>query len=109
VIDIDELNERTGLPVVTITREKPDFIAMEKALKEHFEDWEKRMEIITRGELTCIKTGHKPIYVKFAGIELDELKDIIELSTVRGALPEALRVAHLIATGITTGESYGRA
>ena len=40
---------------------------------------------------------------------LDELKKIIDQSTVRGAIPEVLRVAHLIAAGVVTGESRGRA
>ncbi len=109
VVDIHSLHEKIDLPVVTLTRERPDFIEMEKALKGHFEDWEKRLEVIKEGELVELPTKHKPIFVKFVGIGLEDLKEIIELSTVRGALPEALRVAHLIATGISAGESYGRA
>ncbi|RLF35484.1 MAG: hypothetical protein DRM99_04525, partial [Thermoplasmata archaeon] len=34
---------------------------------------------------------------------------IIKLSTIRGVIPEPIRVAHLIASGITRGESYGKA
>lgn len=109
VIDIHELHGRTGLPVVTITRDRPDIKAMERALKEHFKDWDRRLSIIRRGQLTELETGHKPIFIKYAGIETEELREIIELSTVRGALPEALRVAHLIAAGIVSGESRGRA
>jgi endonuclease V-like protein UPF0215 family len=100
---------KIDLPIVTITREKPNLKAMEGALKEHFKDWKKRYDIVRKGELEIVKTKHKPIFVKFIGIDLDEVKTIIELSTVRGALPEAIRVAHLIASGVTVGESYGRA
>lgn len=109
VIDIAELHKKIGLPIVTITREEPNFEAMEKALKEHFEDWRERLEVIKKGELLVIETEHKPIFVKFVGIDFDKVKRIIELSTVRGALPEAIRVAHLIASGVAVGESYGRA
>lgn len=109
VVDINELHEKVGLPIVTITREKPNLKAMENALREHFENWRERLDIIKKGELLPLETKHKPIFVKFVGMEFEELKRIIELSTVRGALPEAIRVAHLIATGVTVGESYGRA
>ncbi|UCF08283.1 MAG: DUF99 family protein [Thermoplasmata archaeon] len=109
VVDIRELHEKIGLPVATVTRERPDFPAMEEALREHFEDWERRLNIIKEGELVSLETEHKPIFMKFIGIELEELKEVIEQSTVRGALPEALRVAHLIATGVVAGESRGMA
>jgi endonuclease V-like protein UPF0215 family len=109
VVDIHSLHKKIDLPVVTITREEPDLLGMERALKDHFEDWRKRLEVIKKGELMEFETKAKPIFMKLVGIEFEELKEIIELSTVRGALPEALRVAHLIATGITAGESYGRA
>jgi endonuclease V-like protein UPF0215 family len=56
-----------------------------------------------------IKTKHNPIYVKCTGISIEEAKEIIKISTIRGVLPEPLRVAHIIASGIIRGESYGKA
>lgn len=109
VVDIEILYEETGLPIVTVTREEPDLEAIQLALKEHFEDWQNRLAIINSGELHRVETPHNPIFVKFIGMDFKGVKEIIELSTVRGALPEALRVAHLIARGISIGESHGRA
>jgi endonuclease V-like protein UPF0215 family len=109
VIDIDELYEKTRLPVVTVTRDKPDIQTMEQALKEHFTDWERRLSMVTKGELVEIETEHKPIFIQSKGMELDALKEIIKQATVRGAIPEVLRVAHLIAAGVVAGESRGRA
>jgi len=43
------------------------------------------------------------------GISLAEAKEIITLATIRGVIPEPLRVAHIIASGISRGESYGKA
>jgi hypothetical protein len=34
---------------------------------------------------------------------------LIEKSRVRGAIPEPLRMAHIIASGMTRGESKGKA
>ena len=42
-------------------------------------------------------------------MDLEEAKEIIKLSTIRGVIPEPIRMAHLIASGITRGESYGKA
>lgn len=109
VVDIKELYEEIHLPIITITREEPDFDAMETALKEHFDDWQKRLDVIKMGELVTLKTAHKPIFIKFVGTQLEDVRSVIDQSTIRGALPECIRVAHLIASGIKTGESYGRA
>ncbi|MEE9150348.1 MAG: DUF99 family protein, partial [Thermoplasmata archaeon] len=35
IVDIAELHEKIGLPIVTITREEPNFEGMERALREH--------------------------------------------------------------------------
>ena len=109
VIDIEKIFLETNLPVLTITRNKPDFNEIKKALKKNFSDWETRFNIIEKGKLDKIKTNFNPIYIKRIGITLGESKEIIKLSTIRGVIPEPLRIAHLIASGIIRGESYGKA
>jgi hypothetical protein len=109
VVDIKELYESTSLPVITITRDKPDFMKIKCALQKNFHDWKHRFEVMKRGKLITVSTSHNPIYIKCLGLTPDEAKEIIKLSTIRGVIPEPLRVAHLIASGITRGESYGKA
>ena len=109
VVDIHSLYRRIDLPIVTITREEPNLKAIKDALKQHFENWQEKLDIIKKGELFRLETEHKPIFMKCAGINIEEVKKIIKLSTVKSALPEAIRVAHLIATGVVVGESHGRA
>ncbi len=109
VINKEELYEKTGVPVITITRNNPDFEKIKTALKSNFEDWKNRLEIIKKGTLHEIKTSHNPIFIKCVGITLAQAKEIIKISTIRGVIPEPIRVAHLIASGIKRGESYGKA
>jgi endonuclease V-like protein UPF0215 family len=109
VIDIEKIFLETNLPVLTITRDKPDFNKIKKALIQNFSDWDKRFNLIEKGKLDKIKTNFNPIYIKRVGINLREAKEIIKLSTIRGVIPEPLRIAHLIASGIIRGESYGKA
>jgi len=109
VVDIEDLYNDTNIPVLTVTRDKPDFEKIKLALKKNFDDWDVRWGLISKGKLHEIKTSHNPIYVKFIGIDIEEAKEIIKLSTIRGVIPEPIRVAHLMASGIIRGESYGNA
>jgi len=109
VIDIDKIFLETGVPVITITRDKPDFIKIKQALLKNFSDWQLRLNIIEKGILHKVKTNFNPIYIKLRGISINEAKEIIKLSTIRGVIPEPIRIAHLIASGIIKGDSYGKA
>jgi len=109
IVNIEEIYNETNLPVITITRDKPDFGKIKIALKKNFLDWNERFKLMKKGKLYEVKTKHNPIYVKCVGIDISEAKEIIKLSTIRGVIPEPIRVAHLIASGIVRGESYGKA
>ena len=109
IVNIQELSSATGLPVITITRDRPDFLKIAKALEKNFDDWKERLELMSSGILHKLETSYNPIYVKCSGISIDEAKEIIKLSTIRGVIPEPIRVAHLIASGMKRGESYGKA
>src|SRR3989344_402165 len=62
IIDIQELNKQTKLPVIVVIRKKPDIA-----------------------------------------------KEILKIACTRSHIPEAVRLAHIIASGIVDGESRGRA
>ncbi|HVO77317.1 MAG TPA: DUF99 family protein [Methanomassiliicoccales archaeon] len=109
VVDIDRFRDETGLPAATVTRDRPDMSKIESALRKHFPDWRDRLEIIERHELHEVGTGHKPLYVSISGMKIEEVRSMLRQSIVRGAMPEPLRVAHIIASGVVKGESRGRA
>ena len=109
IVDINELSDATNLPVMTITRDKPDQKKIKCALQKNFKDWKERWSLLQHGRLYMIPTHHNPIYMKCSGASLEEAKELINISTIRGVIPEPIRIAHLIASGITRGESYGKA
>lgn len=109
IVNIKELFNETGIPIISITRDEPNYESMKKALMNNFKNWKSRFNMIKEGDLHKINTNYKPIYIKYVGISYIEAKEIIELSTIRGVIPEPIRIAHLIASGITRGESYGKA
>jgi len=49
------------------------------------------------------------VHVQRAGLSLGEARDLLAATTLHGNIPEPLRLAHLIAGGIVTGKSRGRA
>jgi len=108
VVDVEKLHSELGVPVITITRDRPDLGKMKDALKKHFPDWGSRYSMITKMELREMETEQKPIYATATGIDWGEAAKLVEQSTVRGVVPEPLRVAHLISSAMVRGESYGR-
>lgn len=101
LVDIQKLHNDTGLPVITLTQDKPDLDAIHDALK-HLPDSEIRWQIIQNaGDLYEVISKGAKIFVGLAGIDLADALTVLDLTSTRGSLPEPLRVAHLIASGIT--------
>lgn len=109
VVDLQGLHDDLGVPVITVTRDAPDLDAMRETLRERFDDWEDRWQPIAEGEIRPVATDHDPVHVKAVGLDAATVDELVSSFTVRGRVPEPVRVAHLIAGGIATGESTGRA
>ena len=109
VIDIDALHRELRVPVVTVTRRAPDLEAIRGALRRKFDDWEERWALMKDRRIEEVMTRHTPLHVTYVGATRAEIVEALALTTVRGALPEPLRVAHLVAAATVKGESHGRA
>jgi endonuclease V-like protein UPF0215 family len=110
-IDIVRLNEETGIPVIVVMRACPDFEKIEAAVK-HLSQPEERLWIIYRaGKIVKVvtKDASNPVYIQWTGIDKNDARKIVKLTATRSNVPEPIRVAHLIATGIICGESRGKA
>jgi hypothetical protein len=103
VIDIEKLSAQTDLPVIAVTREKPNLSEIRKALR-NLPHGGKRWDIMRKiGEPLEVRTRSKNamVYMQTAGIYEDDAEKILRATSTRSNIPEALRVAHLIASGIT--------
>ena len=110
VVDIKQVNESTGLPVIVVNRKHPNMEKVKKALK-NFEDFEVRWKIIKNaGKISEaeIRRGVK-VYYQSVGIDKNTAEEAIIMTCTHSQIPEPLRVAHLIATAFVKGESGGRA
>jgi hypothetical protein len=110
MINIKQLHEKTGLPVIVVNRKMPNLKDIKNALR-NFDDFENRWKCIKdAGKIYKMKIEkNKNIYFQFKGLKKEEVGRIIRLSCTRSFIPESLRVAHLIASALIKGESEGRA
>jgi len=104
VINIGELNKKTKIPVIVVIRKYPDFKKIEETLKR-INKHSKYSLIQKAGPVE--KAGQ--IYIQTKGISFEKAKQILKLTCTRSLIPEPIRVAHLIAGGVVTGESKGKA
>ena len=104
VIDIRELSKKTGIPVVTIIRRKPNVARIKEVLNKLGQ--KEKIGLLDKAG-SVVKIWH--IYAQPVGISIEKLKEILKLVCTRSNIPEPLRLAHLIASGIVKGESKGRA
>lgn len=104
VVDIVQINKETNIPVIVVMRDYPDFEKIERALIK-LNKKEKIKLLKKAGEIH--KVGN--IYIQTCGIDLEKAKGIIKITCTRSYIPEPIRVAHIIASGIIFGESRGKA
>jgi len=104
VIDVRDLNKKTKLPVIVIIRRKPNIENIKKTL----------VRIGKKNKIKLIDKAGKvvpvgKIYMQLTGLSIDKAKEILKIVCTRSLIPEPIRMAHLIASGITFGESRGKA
>jgi endonuclease V-like protein UPF0215 family len=104
VVDIKELNAKTKLPVIAVTREKPNFAEIREALENLPKSEERWKAIKNAGKVFEVSTRNESekVYMQISGILEEDAKKILQLTSTRSNIPEALRVAHLIASGVST-------
>ena len=106
VVDINELHKRVNLPVIAVTREKPNFAEIKKAL-ENLPERERRWKAIENaGNIIKVKTRNteEAVYMQIAGVSQKDAEKILRTTSSRSNVPEALRVAHIIASGLARPE-----
>ena len=104
VVDIKVLNTATKLPVIAVARKKPNLPEIREALTHLPESDERWRTVLKAGELMEVATRHKneKIYVHIAGVSEEDATKVLRLTSTRSNIPEALRVAHLIASVISS-------
>lgn len=101
VVDIKKLNAVTDLPVIVVTRDKPNFDDIHAAVKNLPKSAERWKAVQNAGQVLEVQTRSKgeKVYMEICGIRESDARRILQLTSTRSSIPEALRVAHLVASG----------
>ncbi|GAB4309285.1 MAG: DUF99 family protein [Promethearchaeota archaeon] len=105
VVDLEEVAARTGKKVVSVSLVDPDFDAIKSALQKHFKDWEARWAVVQKSRPLLSYASNpdvspKKVHAKAVGLEENELRALLRRVSKYGALPEPVRVAHVVASGL---------
>lgn len=104
VVDPQVLHEELGVPVIVYSSELPDSTSTLSALKAHFSDWAERWAPIERvGSVynTITKDGEPPVFFEVTGCTREEAEGILRTSVSLTRTPEPVRVARIIARGLS--------
>lgn len=104
IVDVSALAERLSLPVLVVNRRDPRRSRLVAALESA--GLPKRIALVDRSP-PAVRVGDG-LYLACAGIATAQAEPLLRATLGKARLPEALRVAHLIAAAIVTGESSGR-
>lgn len=104
LIDPTVINETFGKPVIIVSRKKPNNEAVKYALQKHFDDWRIRWKVFEQlGPVYKVEAlrGETPIYIEPVGMSVQKACKILQILSIRSKIPEPLRVARLIAHGLS--------
>ncbi len=105
VVDAHKLSDKLELPVLIIARRAPKLEKIKSTLLNRVAGGQRKWDLI---ESLGAMEACAGVYVQRVGIDLATSAEVIQRTTLHGRIPEVLRMAHLIAGGVTTGQSRGR-
>jgi hypothetical protein len=112
-VNIRNIYQQTGLPVIAVNRKAPDFPAFMRALDKFPDSAVRKKAVSDSGDIQWVDVKAEGmegnLAVQTSGIGIEHARRILRLTCMHALMPEPLRIAHLIATGLVKGESVGRA
>lgn len=105
VVDLETLAHSLGRPCVAVMRRAPDLAAVERAVRR-LPRSERRLALLSRaGPIHHLP----PFWFQVRGAGPEATARALARLTDRGAVPEPLRLAHLVGAAVRRGESGRRA
>ena len=104
VVDVEYVYREIGKPIIVYMSKYPDMDATLNALRKHFPDWRERgRRYEALGKIHKLKIGEHPLsYFELVGGSARYAENVLREQAIRGRMPEALRLADLIAKGTSS-------
>ncbi len=103
LIDARKIQRLCKAPVIIVTGSRPDNRAVKRALSRHFPDWKLRWDLIrSLGPLHRVRTRltDPPVFFENFGCSSRDAVTILKRAFFISRMPEALRVANILAKGL---------
>jgi endonuclease V-like protein UPF0215 family len=100
IIDTYTLHKKLDIPVIALTRSRPRVSMLKKVIAEHDANSKEKLFVLKRMAKSVLLEKKNGFYAQIFG-RLPEY-DIYSYAS------DFLRLAHIVATGVTRGESKGR-
>ena len=108
IVNARRLHSMQHIPVIIVSREKPNNASVKRALKKHFADWKIRWQLISglgRIHAFAPKASERSLYFEAVGISAAAAKRVIRAYCVTSRVPEPIRVAGIMAKGLAVSGS----
>ena len=101
IVDMEALSKATGKPVISVFRKKPDLKAMLGAVKRFPDSAQKARVLKGAPEISALGR----LRFQCSGCGKAEAAQVIKKCLLHSLVPEPVRIAHIIASGASIGES----
>jgi endonuclease V-like protein UPF0215 family len=102
LVDVEKLFEKTKKPVIVINKNKTDVEQIGANLK-NLNNWQYRIEMLKKaGEPIPVEISgwNRFLYIQVFGIEVEDAKKIVKISSTFSDFPEPLRLANIVASAL---------
>lgn len=91
------------IPLIVVNRKEPNDARVEQALRTHFPDWENRLAIVRSvgHPKKLILSNGQAVFFHVFGLKESMARVLIRKIVIFGRIPEPLRIAHIIAHGLS--------
>jgi endonuclease V-like protein UPF0215 family len=104
VVNAFKVNNEIGKPIIIYSSEMPNSDSVKSALMTHFHDWLDRwssIEDLGKVYQVMTKFNSSKIFYEVVGASPDWAKKVLEISAYLSRTPEPVRIAGLIARGLS--------
>ena len=103
IIDPRDLLDTLGIPVVVVFKHHLSLSKIKAALSKHFSDWESRYSVVEAvyNQSVRLITRWRRIRLSCYGMDCYGAANIISALQTASPLPEPLRLADIVASGLT--------
>jgi endonuclease V-like protein UPF0215 family len=101
IVDVKAIFDSLSVPAVCVTYEESP--GLREFIERYFPGDAERLRLYEKlgeRELVYIRSTRSYVYVRYAGLGRDEVRRVLEATTISGQVPEPLRVAQAVARAV---------